>query len=152
MHLTKYYVSTSVGIKLVISMRVCNLPNCVVEIQQLKRITTFVLCIQSPLYLHQFCLTRFQIELWLELIGTPSVDILHRSDCTWLCCILCQLLLKLQCKQYWVQIVKSKKKDGSLVKFSKKQMTVELSKIECVMWAVKVADFIYILTYWLHSN
>ena len=27
---------------------------------------------------------------WLELIGTPSVGILHRSDCTWLCCLLCQ--------------------------------------------------------------
>jgi hypothetical protein len=26
-------------------------------------------------------LTRFQIEGWLELIGTPSVDILHQSDC-----------------------------------------------------------------------
>ena len=73
MHLTKYYVSSSVGIKLVISMRVCNLPNCVVEIQQLKRITTFVLCTQSPLNLHQFCLTRFQIEGWLELIETTSV-------------------------------------------------------------------------------
>ena len=30
---------------------------------------------------------------WLELmIETPSVDILHRSDCTWLCCLLRQLL------------------------------------------------------------
>jgi hypothetical protein len=29
-------------------------------------------------------LTRFQIEGWLELIGTPSVDILHQSDCAWL--------------------------------------------------------------------
>ena len=27
---------------------------------------------------------------WLELIETPSVGILHRSDCTWLCCLLCQ--------------------------------------------------------------
>ena len=27
---------------------------------------------------------------WLELIGTPSDGILHRSDCTWLCCSLCQ--------------------------------------------------------------
>ena len=26
-------------------------------------------------------LTRFEIEGWLELIGTPSVDILHQSDC-----------------------------------------------------------------------
>ena len=30
-------------------------------------------------------LTRFQIEGWLELIGTPSVDILHQSDCAWIC-------------------------------------------------------------------
>ena len=52
----------------------------------LRRITTFVLCSQSPLNLHHFCLTRFQIEGWLELIGTPSVDILHQSDCAWLCC------------------------------------------------------------------
>ena len=26
-------------------------------------------------------LTRFGIERWLELIETPSVNILHRSDC-----------------------------------------------------------------------
>ena len=30
-------------------------------------------------------LTRFQIEEWLELIETPSVDILHQLDCAWLC-------------------------------------------------------------------
>ena len=36
----------------------------------LRRITTFVLCSQSPLNLHPFCLTRFQIEGWLELIRT----------------------------------------------------------------------------------
>ena len=35
-------------------------------------------------------MTRFQIEGWLELMGTPSVDILHRSDCAWLCCLLSQ--------------------------------------------------------------
>ena len=35
-------------------------------------------------------LTRFQIEGWLELIGTPSVDILHRSDRAWPCCLLSQ--------------------------------------------------------------
>ena len=28
---------------------------------------------------------------WLELIGTPSDGILHRPDCTWLCCLLSQL-------------------------------------------------------------
>ena len=28
---------------------------------------------------------------WLELIGTSSDGILHRSDCTLLCCLLCQL-------------------------------------------------------------
>ena len=49
-----------------------------------------VLCSQSPLNLHHFCLTRFQIEGWLELIGMPSVDILHRSDCAWLCYLLSQ--------------------------------------------------------------
>ena len=26
---------------------------------------------------------------WLELIGTPSVGILHWSDCTCFCCLLC---------------------------------------------------------------
>ena len=41
----------------------------------LRGITTFVLCSQSPLNLHPFCLTRFQIEGWLELIGTPSASI-----------------------------------------------------------------------------
>ena len=56
----------------------------------LRQITTFVLCSQSPLNLHHFCLTRFQIEVWLELVGTPSIDILHRSDCAWLCCLLSQ--------------------------------------------------------------
>ena len=56
----------------------------------LRRITKFILCSQSPLNLHHFCLTRFQIKGWLELIGTPSVDILHRSDCAWLCCLLSQ--------------------------------------------------------------
>ena len=35
-------------------------------------------------------LTRFQIEGWLELIGTSSVDILHQSDCAWICCLLSQ--------------------------------------------------------------
>ena len=35
-------------------------------------------------------LTKFQIEEWLELIRTPSVDILHRSDCAWLCCLSSQ--------------------------------------------------------------
>ena len=35
-------------------------------------------------------LTRFEIEGWLELIGTPSVDILHQSDCAWLCWLLSQ--------------------------------------------------------------
>ena len=35
-------------------------------------------------------LTRFQREGWLELIGMPSVGILHRSDCAWLCCLLSQ--------------------------------------------------------------
>ena len=34
---------------------------------------------------------------WLELIGTPSVNILHRFDCTWLCCLLCQSL------QLWIK-------------------------------------------------
>ena len=29
---------------------------------------------------------------WLEWIGMPSDSILHRSYCTWLCCLLCQLL------------------------------------------------------------
>ena len=57
---------------------------------KLRRITTFVLCSQSPLNLHHFCLTRFQIEGWLELIGTPSVDIFHQSECAWLCCLLSQ--------------------------------------------------------------
>ena len=52
------------------------------------------LCSQSPLNLHHFCLTRFQIEGWLELFGTPSVDVLHRSDCTWLCCLLSQFCEK----------------------------------------------------------
>ena len=28
----------------------------------------------------------------LELIGMPSDNILHQSDCTWLCSLLCQLL------------------------------------------------------------
>ena len=51
----------------------------------LRQITTFVLCSQSPLNLHQFYLTRFQNEMWLELIG-----FLHRSNCTWLCCLSCQ--------------------------------------------------------------
>ena len=37
-------------------------------------------------------LTRFEIEGWLELIGTPSGDILHRSDCAWLLCLLSQYL------------------------------------------------------------
>ena len=36
-------------------------------------------------------LTRFKIEGWLELIGTPSVNILHQSDCAWPCCVLSQL-------------------------------------------------------------
>ena len=41
----------------------------------LRQITTFVLCSQRPLNLHHFCWTRFQIEGWLELIGTPlAVD------------------------------------------------------------------------------
>ena len=31
-------------------------------------------------------LTRFEIEL----IGMPSVDILHLSDCAWLSCLLSQ--------------------------------------------------------------
>ena len=57
----------------------------------LRRITTFVLRSQKPLNYHHFCLTRFQIEGWLELIGMPSVDILHQSDCAWLCCSLSQL-------------------------------------------------------------
>ena len=30
-------------------------------------------------------LTRFEIEGWLELIGTPSANILHQSDCAWPC-------------------------------------------------------------------
>ena len=30
---------------------------------------------------------------WLELIEMPSDGILYRSDCNWLCCLLCQLLL-----------------------------------------------------------
>ena len=29
---------------------------------------------------------------WFELIRTQSVIILDRSDCTWLCCLLCQLM------------------------------------------------------------
>ena len=57
----------------------------------LRWIPTFVLRSQSPLNLHQFCLTRFQIEGWLEQIGTPSVGILYRWDCTGLCCLSCQL-------------------------------------------------------------
>ena len=36
--------------------------------------------VQSPLNLNHFCLTRFQIEEWLKLIGRPSVDIFHQSD------------------------------------------------------------------------
>ena len=58
--------------------------------QKLGRITTLVLCRQSPLNLHQFCLTRNSKYGWLELIGTPSDGILHQSDCTWLSCLLCQ--------------------------------------------------------------
>ena len=36
-------------------------------------------------------MTRFQIEGWLKLIGTPSVDILHPLDCALICCLLSQL-------------------------------------------------------------
>ena len=35
-------------------------------------------------------LTRFEIEGWLELIGTPSVNILHQSDCARPCCLSSQ--------------------------------------------------------------
>ena len=35
-------------------------------------------------------LTRFEIEGWLELIGTPSVNILQWSDYAWPCCLLSQ--------------------------------------------------------------
>ena len=35
-------------------------------------------------------LTRFKIEGWLELIGTPSVNTLHPSDCSWPCCLSSQ--------------------------------------------------------------
>ena len=52
---------------------------------QLGRITTLVLCRQSPLNLHHYRLTRGSKYLFLqdglELIGTPSDDILHQSDC-----------------------------------------------------------------------
>ena len=33
-------------------------------------------------------LTRFEIEGWLELIGTPSVDVLHQSYIAWPFCLL----------------------------------------------------------------
>ena len=45
--------------------------------------------------------TRFKIEGWLELIGMPSVDILHRSDCAWSFCLLSQrkkILQKGECE------------------------------------------------------
>ena len=42
-------------------------------------------------------LTRFQIEGWIELM--PSVDILHRSDCAWLCRLLSQFHVCV--KQSW---------------------------------------------------
>ena len=35
-------------------------------------------------------LTRFEIEGWLELIGTPSVNISHQSDCALPCCLSSQ--------------------------------------------------------------
>ena len=60
------------------------------NIASLRLITTQCLCNQSPLNFHHFCLTRFHIEGRLELIGTPSVDILHQLDCAWLCCLLSQ--------------------------------------------------------------
>ena len=56
--------------------------------------------VQSPLNLNHFCLTRFQIEEWLKLIGRPSVDIFHQSDWAQLCCLLyqynCFLIYKFQ--------------------------------------------------------
>ena len=63
------------------------------EIKFLKllgRITTLVLCRQSPLNLHQFCLARDSKYGLVGTDGTSSDGILHRSDCTWLCCLLCQ--------------------------------------------------------------
>ena len=35
-------------------------------------------------------LTRFEIEGWMELIVTPSVNILHQSNCAWPCCLSSQ--------------------------------------------------------------
>ena len=43
-------------------------------------------------------LTRFEIEGWLELIRTPSVDILHQSDCAWPCCLSSQRLRPNSCQ------------------------------------------------------
>ena len=40
-------------------------------------------------------LTRFEIEGWLVLIRTPSVNILHQSDCAWPCCLLSQYVLRI---------------------------------------------------------
>ena len=35
---------------------------------------------------------------WLELIGMSSAGIMHLSDCTLLCCLLCQYVKGLEAK------------------------------------------------------
>ena len=66
-------------------INICNWVEFILYDFKLRRITTFILCSKSPPNLDHFCSTRFQIKGLLELIATPSVGIVHQSDCTWLC-------------------------------------------------------------------
>ena len=84
-------------------------------------------------------LTRFEIEGGLELIKTPSVNILHQSDCAWPCCLPSQCGFSSNFTYY---------KSGSIQIFDKKFCPMKLDKARAefcliflfVFWAMEFQE------------